>query len=262
MAGSGEDNGQRAEALAPLDAEQSTLAGNLRSLWRRSVAFFAQRKTLAAVASAATVAAVVVVVLWTSGILAGGDDKSTEDAGPGASPSSSSQVRFEPPGTTYPVTALPGPQECSRLDATTEQAQGDTSAIEAAAMAGVVRIVSDIASGSGFAVDSDGTLVTDSRVVEGSWLIKVHLTDGEQLDARLLGISEALGIAFIEVSNTEGLAAIPMGDSDDVCVGDDAYVVEYEQGVSNDSVVQSMISGRISSVRGNYLGTDLSPGLW
>ena len=132
-----------------------------------------------------------------------------------------------------------------------------TSEIEAAVASGVVQIVTDIGVGSGFIADPEGIVVTDSRVVEGSWLIKVALQNGKTLSGDLLGINQKLGIAYIGVSDEEKLFQIPMGNSDNMCAGDNAFAFQYQPGPSPEGTAPIITTGRISSVGKGFLATDL-----
>ena len=54
-------------------------------------------------------------------------------------------------------------------------------------------------SGSGFIIDPDGIVVTNNHVVTGAGVVKVVLEDGEELPARVLGVSECNDLAVLEI---------------------------------------------------------------
>ena len=234
-----------------------------RSFLRGPVLFLASHRLLVIAGLTALAAAVAAALLVGSGLVSSegtSDIQATNLFSNGASQPPSNQSVPTPPGTLFPVTALPGQLECNRPDSEAQQAQMDLSEIEAIATEGVVKIESDLASGLGFASATEGIVVTDSRVVEGSWLIKVTLADGQILDGDLLGINETLGIAYVEVPNGDELTPIPWGDPAAVCEGDIAYAFSRHNDPSAQSPLPSLSSGHISAVRGTLLETDLSLG--
>jgi serine protease Do len=57
--------------------------------------------------------------------------------------------------------------------------------------------------GSGFLISADGFIVTNNHVVENAEEIKVKLSDGRELTARLVGRDEATDLAVIKVSGSD-----------------------------------------------------------
>ncbi|HLE23581.1 MAG TPA: trypsin-like peptidase domain-containing protein [Anaerolineales bacterium] len=78
-----------------------------------------------------------------------------------------------------------------------------------------------IAQGSGFVIDGDGHIVTNEHVVEGATAIEVDFTDGRKAWAELVGTDLDSDLALLQV-NLPGapLTPLPLGDSDEVRVGD------------------------------------------
>jgi S1-C subfamily serine protease len=78
------------------------------------------------------------------------------------------------------------------------------------------------ATGSGFVVDKDGTVITNAHVVEGSTDVAVRFEeDGEFVDAKVVGRDPSTDIAVLEVDPDEArLRPIALGDSSKVQVGD------------------------------------------
>jgi len=73
--------------------------------------------------------------------------------------------------------------------------------------------------GSGLLISSDGYIVTNSHVVDGSDAIVVTLRGGERLNAVLKGQDELTDIALIKIEKTE-LSNVRIGDSDDLVIGE------------------------------------------
>ena len=75
-------------------------------------------------------------------------------------------------------------------------------------------------SGSGVIIDSrKGHVVTNHHVVRGAEKITVALKDRREFEAKLVGSDPATDIALLKI-DADGLKALPLGDSDDLKVGD------------------------------------------
>jgi len=74
--------------------------------------------------------------------------------------------------------------------------------------------------GSGFIIDPSGIIVTNRHVIDHASDIKVALTDGTELPARVIGADELTDVAVIQVTSPRSLPAVPWGDSRIVEVGD------------------------------------------
>jgi putative serine protease PepD len=89
---------------------------------------------------------------------------------------------------------------------------------------GVVEIkstsVEGAATGSGFIVDEEGTVVTASHVVDEASAVKVILQDGTVRSAEVLGVDDATDVAVIRF-DPEGIKLQPLelGDSSSLNVG-------------------------------------------
>ena len=77
------------------------------------------------------------------------------------------------------------------------------------------------ATGSGFVVDEDGTVITNAHVVEGSQDVSVRFEeDGDFVDAKVIGRDPSTDIAVLKVDPSDAkLQPIPLGDSSKVEVG-------------------------------------------
>ncbi len=107
--------------------------------------------------------------------------------------------------------------------------------------------------GSGVIVDSgNGYILTNHHVVDGADEILVSLDDGRELDAELVGSDAATDIAVIKVES-EDLTEMPIGDSEDVKVGDFVIAIGSPYGLSH-TVTSGIISalGRTGISRDGY----------
>ena len=77
------------------------------------------------------------------------------------------------------------------------------------------------ATGSGFVVDKEGTIITNAHVVEGSQDVSVRFDeDGDSVDAKVVGRDPSSDIAVLEVDPDDAkLRPLPLGDSSKVEVG-------------------------------------------
>jgi serine protease Do len=73
--------------------------------------------------------------------------------------------------------------------------------------------------GSGFLVDADGYILTNSHVVDKASSIKVKLADGKVLDAKVVGTDPQTDIAVLKIAGS-GYPTLRLGDSGKVQVGD------------------------------------------
>lgn len=74
--------------------------------------------------------------------------------------------------------------------------------------------------GSGFFVDGDGYVVTNNHVIDGAENITVILSDGNRLDAKLVGRDPKTDLALLKVPGDKPFPALHFGDSDHARVGD------------------------------------------
>jgi S1-C subfamily serine protease len=82
------------------------------------------------------------------------------------------------------------------------------------------------ATGSGFAIDPDGTILTNAHVVAGATKVQVQFADMRIVDARILGRDESSDLAVLKVSARPGeLPPLPLGSSRSVQVGDPTIAI-------------------------------------
>jgi S1-C subfamily serine protease len=82
------------------------------------------------------------------------------------------------------------------------------------------------ATGSGFVIDKDGTIVTNAHVVAGATKVTVQFADKHVVDARILGRDESSDLAVLKVDAKPGeLSPLPLGSSRSVQVGDPTIAI-------------------------------------
>jgi S1-C subfamily serine protease len=83
------------------------------------------------------------------------------------------------------------------------------------------------ATGSGFVVDGDGTILTNAHVVEGASKVTVSFQEGgDAIDAQVKGVDADSDIAVLKI-NPEGqdLTVLPLGNSSKAQVGDPVVAI-------------------------------------
>ncbi|MGE3308820.1 MAG: DegQ family serine endoprotease [Limisphaerales bacterium] len=109
--------------------------------------------------------------------------------------------------------------------------------------------------GSGVILTEDGFILTNNHVVEGADSIKVALNpDGKEYDAEVVGRDPKSDLAVIKIS-ADGLAAIPVGDSDRVEVGDVVLAVGNPFGVGQ-TVTMGIVGATSRAVFGRPMGLE------
>jgi Do/DeqQ family serine protease len=96
--------------------------------------------------------------------------------------------------------------------------------------------------GSGVIVTTDGYILTNYHVVDGADDIKVDLTDDRTLAAKLVGTDKASDLALLKVSGSD-FKALPMGNSDNVQVGDVVLALGNPMGIGQ-TVTMGIISAK------------------
>jgi serine protease Do/serine protease DegQ len=107
--------------------------------------------------------------------------------------------------------------------------------------------------GSGVIVDAEnGYILTNHHVVENADKIQISLLDGKVFDAEIVGSDAATDIAVIKVE-AKGLKEMPIGDSNDVRVGDFVLAIGNPFGLSH-TVTSGIVSalGRMGISRDGY----------
>jgi putative serine protease PepD len=139
--------------------------------------------------------------------------------------------------------ALPLPPERG------SQGSTDVGRVYAAAGPGVVSVqarrAGGTASGTGFVVGDDGTIVTNAHVIGDAGTAQLRFGDrGNRLEARVLGrdVSSDLAVLRVDKDEARGLRALPLADSDDVQVGDTVVAIGHPFGLDR-TATAGIVSG-------------------
>jgi len=135
--------------------------------------------------------------------------------------------------------------ELPQVGAPPAAAQGSISAAAASVLPGVVSVRAGRATGSGFAIDQQGHVVTNAHVVEGASDVSLVLSNGRTVDAEVVGSDEDNDLAVLQVSSADaaGLRALTLGRSAQLRVGDPVLAVGSPLGLEG-----TVTAGIVSAV--------------
>ncbi|HSJ26409.1 MAG TPA: trypsin-like peptidase domain-containing protein [Longimicrobiales bacterium] len=120
--------------------------------------------------------------------------------------------------------------------------------------------------GSGVIIDSRGLVLTNTHVVADATRLTVRLLDGREYAAQVVGTDVSTDIALIQVEprNGETLPVAPLGDSDNLRVGDWVLALGNPLGLDF-TVTAGIVSAQGRQISGNlesFIQTDavINPG--
>ena len=122
--------------------------------------------------------------------------------------------------------------------------------------------------GSGFVVSSDGLILTNAHVVDGSDGVNVTLKDGSSYEGKVMGTDPLTDVAVIKIE-AEDLPAVTFADSEQLQPGEWAIAIGNPLGLDN-TVTTGIVSGTgrssaqvgIADKRVSFIQTDaaINPG--
>ncbi len=123
------------------------------------------------------------------------------------------------------------------------------------------------AAGSGVIIHSSGLVVTNAHVVDGARSIAVYLSDGRSFPAELVAQDAEIDLAVLRLDGHEGLPVMPLGDSDDLMLGETAIALgnPFGLGLTVSTGVISSVGRDVNVGQGpsqTYIQTDaaINPG--
>jgi S1-C subfamily serine protease len=151
-------------------------------------------------------------------------------------------------GATKTVVVSGAPAPVSTAAAKTVTVPAGTSetitAIYKDAAPGVVTVSRGQGTGSGFVIDRDGYVLTNAHVVDATGAITVSFSNGDRVDAKLVGTDASTDVALLKVSEpSDALHPIPLGDSATIQVGDPVVAIGNPFGYD-----RTITSGIVSAV--------------
>jgi Do/DeqQ family serine protease len=122
--------------------------------------------------------------------------------------------------------------------------------------------------GSGFIINKDGLILTNSHVVNGADTVSVTLKDGREFEGKVVGQDPLTDVAVVKVQ-ASGLPTVALGNSDALKPGEWAIAIGNPLGLDN-TVTAGIISAtgrssaevRVADKRVSFIQTDaaINPG--
>jgi serine protease Do len=115
--------------------------------------------------------------------------------------------------------------------------------------------------GTGFIIDKDGYILTNNHVVEKTDEIKVRMSDDREYVAKIIGRDPKTDLALIKIEPDHTLTPLPLGDSDDLEVGEWVIAIGNPFGLGN-TVTAGIVSAKYRQIGmgsyENFIQTDAS----
>ncbi len=96
--------------------------------------------------------------------------------------------------------------------------------------------------GTAFVYDADGFLLTNHHVIESASDILVGFRDGKEYQAKVVGADKGTDIAVLKIQ-ASGLPVLPLGDSDEILVGDWVVAIGNPFGLQH-TATAGILSGK------------------
>ncbi|WP_241434041.1 MULTISPECIES: trypsin-like peptidase domain-containing protein [unclassified Prochlorococcus] len=100
--------------------------------------------------------------------------------------------------------------------------------------------------GSGVVIDKDGLVLTNAHVVEKVDDVKVTLSNGDKFDGLVIGKDLVTDLALVRIKDSSRFDVAPLGDSEDLAVGDWAIALGTPYGLE-----RTVTLGIVSSLHRN-----------
>lgn len=130
------------------------------------------------------------------------------------------------------------------------RAPGSVAGIAARALPSVVTLHvtgdEESGTGTGIVLDTRGHILTNNHVVQpagGDGSISVSFSGGQTVRAKVVGHDTGYDLAVVQVSGVRGLKPMPLGNSDNVRVGDPVVAIGAPFGLDN-TVTSGIISAK------------------
>ena len=109
---------------------------------------------------------------------------------------------------------------------------------------GVVRVTQAQGQGSGFVIDSEGHILTNAHVVDGSGPVFVSFSNNDRVQATVVGKDDSTDTALLKVTeSSDALRPLALGSSTSVNVGDPVLAIGNPFGLD-----RTITSGIVSAV--------------
>lgn len=98
--------------------------------------------------------------------------------------------------------------------------------------------------GTGMIVSSDGYIITNKHVVEGSTKLSVVTDAGDTYDdVKVVGVDPLNDVAYIKINGAKDLPTVTLGDSKTIAIGQPVLAIGNALGAYQNTVTQGIVSG-------------------
>jgi len=105
--------------------------------------------------------------------------------------------------------------------------------------------------GSGAIISADGYIITNNHVVEGVKSCRVTMSDGSELEGKVVGTDPKTDLALIKVVSDKALPAAQLGDSEALQVGD------WVMAIGNPFGLEATVTVGVLSGKGRVIGAGM-----
>jgi S1-C subfamily serine protease len=160
-------------------------------------------------------------------------------------PASSSSAAPQPSSSTpAPAQVVPTPSNGGSGTSASEQAILNKVRPGLVIIDTTLQYDSEQAAGTGMVINSDGLVMTNNHVIEGSTSIKVtDMGNGQTYTAKVLGYDVTGDVALLQLQNASGLRTVPLGDSAAVKTGDPVVALGNAEGQSSIVAAAGQVTG-------------------
>jgi len=103
--------------------------------------------------------------------------------------------------------------------------------------------------GSGVIIDGgEGLIITNAHVITNAGIIKVTLQDEREFEAEIIGADPDFDLAVLRIREDSGLPSVPMGNSEDLMIGETVIAIGNPFGFSH-TVTTGVVSALNRSIR-------------
>jgi S1-C subfamily serine protease len=120
-----------------------------------------------------------------------------------------------------------------------KSSRGDFSGIIEDSIKGVVSVITDISTASGFIITDDGYVVTNFHVLDGATLIQATTFDDRSFVAEIVGTDELTDLALLKIEGN--FDSLKLADSDNVQIGEKVIAIGNPLGLTF-SVTEGIVS--------------------
>lgn len=125
-------------------------------------------------------------------------------------------------------------------------------AVTAQVRGAVVRVETNLGSGSGFIIDSNGLIVTNNHVISDATEITIFLEDGTSFEGSVLGRDLVHDLAVVQIDATD-LPTLKLGDLSQLPLASEVIVAGYPLGVTDLTITTGLVSSIKDDVGRNII---------